>query len=387
VERANLYLRRKAAILIFNFRDLTHPHSGGAEKYLHEVAKIWTAEGHRVEWITVAHSNAPKHETIDGVRVTRVGNYVTVYLYAALTYLRSMRGRFDAIIDSENGIPFFSPLFSNKPKVLVMHHVHRDVFLRQLVWPLSWILVAVEARLMPFLYTKSTVVAVSEDTVEEMRQYGMARGTPFVVHPGIDAGLKPGSKAAEPTICYVGRLAPYKRLELLIRAMPEVLTRHPRARLVIGGRGPDAARLAKVTDALALGSAVEFRGYVSEEEKRSIYQSAWVCCVASAKEGFCMTALEANACGTPVVGFDIRGLRTAAPNGEGGLLVPEGANLADGICALLDDDLLRERLGASAVTNAAKYSWTRTAREMMHIVELARTPKASNARQNGSPRR
>jgi glycosyltransferase involved in cell wall biosynthesis len=362
--------RTKLAILMFDWRDVKHPQAGGGSKYVHEVGKLWSAQGHYVEWVTAHFKDAPAHETIDGVNVTRLGNAATVYPCAALKYVRSMRNRFDVIVDSENGIPFFSPLFSFKPKILLMHHVHRDVFLRQLVWPLSWIFVAIEAWLMPFLYRNSVVVAVSGDTVDEMRRYRMTRRVPAVVHPGVDASLKPGTKAPDPTICYVGRLAPYKRLDLLIGAMPQVLVRHPRARLVIAGRGPDEARLRKVTENLGIGSAVDFRGFVSEDEKRSIYQSAWVCGVPSAKEGFCLTALEANACGTPVVAFDIGGLRTAVPHGEGGLLLPEGSNFADGICKLLDDDLLRAHLAASAVANGAKYTWASTARELMRVIRL-----------------
>lgn len=282
-----------------------------------------------------------------------------------------MRGRFDVIVDSENGIPFFSPLFSLRPKVLLMYHVHRDVFLRQLAWPLSRIFAAIETRLMPLLYRGSMVAAISEDTVEEMRRYRMTDSPLPVVCPGVDAGLEPGPKATEPTICYVGRLAPYKRLELLLGAMPEILARHPGARLVIAGRGTEADRLARLAANLGIAASVEFRGFVSENEKRSIYQSAWVCAVPSAKEGFCLTAIEANACGTPVVAFDVGGLRTAVPDGVGGLLVPEGSDLGVGIRALLENDVLRTRLGASAATNAAKYRWPDTARELMQVVQLA----------------
>lgn len=358
----------RLSILMLDWRDIRHPRAGGNSKYVHEVAKVWSAEGHYVEWLTARFDGAPARETIDGVHVTRVGNAVTLYARAAFRYLRSMRDRFDVIVDSENGIPFFSPLYSTEPKILLMYHVHRDVFLRQLPWPLSWFFVAVEARLMPFVYRNATVVCVSDDTAAEMRRYGMTRRPPAIVNPGVDASLEPGAKAADPTIAYVGRLAPYKRLELLVGAMPRVLARHPRARLIIAGRGPDAARLRGVTENLGLGAAVVFRGFVSEEEKRSIYQSAWVCGVPSAKEGFCLTAIEANACGTPVVAFDLGGVRTAVPNGEGGLLLPEGSNFADGICALLDDDALRTRLGASALANAARYSWPATARELMRII-------------------
>jgi glycosyltransferase involved in cell wall biosynthesis len=363
--------RDKLAILIFDWRDVTNPRAGGSAKYLHEVGKIWSAEGHRVEWVTAGFRGAPRRETIDGIHVTRVGNGYTVYLCAALHYLRTLRGRFDVILDSENGVPFFTPLFSLRPKVLLMYHVHRDVFLRQLVWPLSRVFVAIETRLMPLVYRGSMVAAISEDTVAEMRRYGMTDSPLPVVHPGVDAGLEPGAKATDPTICYVGRLAPYKRLDLLLRAMPQILARHPHARLVIAGKGTDAARLTGLTASLGIAASVEFRGFVSEHEKRSIYQSAWVCAVPSAKEGFCLTAIEANACGTPVVAFDVGGLRTAVPQGVGGLLLPEGSDLGTGIRALLENDVLRARLATSAVGNAAKYHWSRTARELMQLAQLA----------------
>jgi glycosyltransferase involved in cell wall biosynthesis len=361
----------KMAILVLNWRDTKHPRAGGAEKYLHEVAKIWVRDGHYVEWLTSSFANAPKHETVDGVHVTRVRNRFTVYACAALEYVRSMRGRFDAIVDAENGIPFFSPFYSIKPRLLLMFHVHRDVFMRHLPWPLSHLFTAIESKFMPFVYGGASLVTISDDTRVEMQRAGITNVPIPVAHPGVDESLEPGPKAPEPTICYVGRLERYKRVDLLLRAMPKILAKDPRTRLVVAGSGTDAARLIRLAASLGIAHAVDFRGHVSEAEKRSIFQQAWVCGIPSSKEGWCITAVEANACGTPVVAYDVDGLRSAVPQGEGALLLPEGGDFADGLCTLLEDDLQRASLSAAAVANAGRCTWQNTAHELMRVIQFA----------------
>jgi dolichol-phosphate mannosyltransferase len=118
--------RDKLAILILDRRDVTNPRAGAPARHLHEVAKVWSADGHRVEWVSAGYRGAPRRETIDGIGMTLVGNRFTVYPCAALHYLRRMRGRFDVIVDSQDGLPYFSPLFSLRPKVLLAHRSGSD---------------------------------------------------------------------------------------------------------------------------------------------------------------------------------------------------------------------------------------------------------------------
>ena len=114
-------------ILIFNWRDVKHPKAGGAEVYFHEMAKMWIKKGHKIIWISGGWKNCIKHEEVDGIRIIRAGGELSLYAFAPLAYLK-IRKEVDMIIDVENGLPFFSPLFSNKPGILHIHHIHKDVW-------------------------------------------------------------------------------------------------------------------------------------------------------------------------------------------------------------------------------------------------------------------
>ncbi len=367
-----LRMRDHLRILILNWRDIHHPQAGGAELYLHEIARRLVARGQSVSWLTSGFSGAPRHEVIDGVSITRTGNALTVYLAVPLEYLRSCVDRFDLIIDSENGIPFFSPMFSLKAKLCVMYHVHREVFLTQLRPPLSWLLAWIETRVMPFVYRHVTFVTISENTRDEMQRLRLTRRPIFVVPSGVDHLLLPGTKAAQPTILYLGRLKPYKRIDLLLRAFARVRTQLPEAQLRIAGRGEDAARLRALAEQLELGESVIFEGFVDEPRKRQLLQQAWVFATASLVEGWGISVIEANACGTPAVAFDVPGLREAIVDGVSGIIVPDRGALvedfADAIAAVLSDKNRREALTRGAVERAATFSWDAATDAMLAII-------------------
>ena len=349
-------------ILILNWRCPKHPRAGGAEIYLHQIAKRWVEHGHRVEWLTASFPGAQKHDVIDGVRITRVGNRFTVYARVPLEYLRSFRDRFDLIVDSENGIPFFSPLFSLKPKLCLVYHVHRDVFRKHLPWPISEVFVWAESWLMPRIYRGSSFVTISEDTHREMTERKFSLRPIGIVHGGVDEQLVPGTKAPYPSIVYLGRLMPYKRVEVLIHAFAAVRARIPGAMLHIAGTGPSEPALRDLVATLNLRDAVLFEGFIDEDCKRELLQSAWVFCTPSEMEGWGLTVIEANACGTPAVAFAAPGLREAIVDGLSGLLVPEGGDLSAALTDVLESHEFRHGLERGALARASEFSWDEAAR-------------------------
>ncbi|MDP3888538.1 MAG: glycosyltransferase, partial [bacterium] len=122
----------KLRILIFNWRDTRHIWAGGAEVYAYELAKRWVKEGNRVAVFCGNVGKLPKNEVIDGVQIYRRGGFYMVYVWAFFYYMLKFRGKFDVIIDSENGIPFFTPLYAKEKKFLLIHHVHQEVFRKSL---------------------------------------------------------------------------------------------------------------------------------------------------------------------------------------------------------------------------------------------------------------
>ena len=356
-------------VLFLNWRDPAHPQAGGAERFLHEIGLRLLRYGHEVEWLTASFPGAAKHSAIDGIPITRVGNAFSVYFRLPFEYLKNFRDRFDVIVDAENGIPFFSPLFSLKPKICVVHHVHKDVFKKHLPPIVSAFFTWIECWVVPRLYAQARFLAVSEDTRKEMRAAGFSECSIGLVYNGIDAKLHPGVKTSFPSVIYLGRLKPYKRLNLLITAFAKVLDAVPNARLTIAGSGESLVSLKDLTNKLKIADRVDFLGYIDEQRKQELLAQSWLFVSPSEKEGWGISALEANACGTPVVAFNVSGLREAVIHGENGILAEDGSDLSIPICECLADDTLRGRLSRGSVERAKQFSWDRSAQVFLREVK------------------
>jgi len=207
--------------------------------------------------------------------------------------------------------------------------------------------------------------------------YYRARADRIRVIPcGVDLELfhpmdQRGAKAAlglgpSPLLLYVGRLRPIKGLETLLEALPLIRTpREARPLLfVIGGDADEPenghlARLRERATTLGLEGNVRFLGAQPQERLRLYYSAAEMTVMPSYYESFGMVALEAMACGNPVIASRVGGLTTTVQDGVTGYLVPEGdsALLAGRISAILTDGALRRRLGAAAARRAAHYRW------------------------------
>jgi len=366
-----LRARDRLRILIVNWRDPKHPQAGGAEAYLFEQARRWAKWGHHVEWLSAGFPGGAPHDEIESVRVRRVGSAMTVYLAVPWTYLREFRDRFDVVLDSSNGIPFFTPLYSMKPKVCIVYHVHREVFKNHLPRWLAAVLSFCEEKLVPLVYRNVHFVTISEDTLSEMRRLGIGNPAAALVRCGVDKALVPGVKAAVPTVLYLGRLKAYKRIDRLIDEFAKVRRSLPDAVLRIAGTGDARSTLEERANRLKLQDAVIFEGFVDEDRKRELLQSAWVTVTLSEMEGWGIGAIEGNACGTPAIAYDVPGLREAIDHDRSGLIVPEGADAAAAILAVLRDDVLRKRLERGALERASEFSWDRTAREVLFEIMRA----------------
>lgn len=356
------------SILVLNWRDPSHPQAGGAETYLFEMAKRWVLWGNRVEWLTAGYKGCAKEEEIAGVRIKRVGNAATVYAAVPWTYLRKYRDRFDVIVDAENGIPFFSPLFSMKAKLCLIFHVHKRVFEQQLPRWISWFFVWLETKAMPYIYRGSRFVTISNTSKNEMLELGFSKEPVEIVHSGVDEACVPGQKSAAPLVSYVGRLKRYKRIDVLLRAFAAVRAAIPDARLVVAGSGDQEVPLRLVTRELGLEGAVEILGHVDDAEKVRILQRSWLFVTPSSMEGWGIAAIEANACGTPALAYDVPGLREAIVSGLNGLVVPDGSDLVQPMLDILQDEQLRGTLEKGALTRAHQFSWTAAAEQFLDII-------------------
>src|SRR5438105_333223 len=123
-------------ILILNWRDISHPRAGGAEKVTHEIARRWVAWGHHVTLFCAAYTGGAPQESIDGVQVVRRGCQHTVHWHGYRRYAAHVRGRYDLIVDEVNTIPFFAPLYAREPVIMYSNQLAREVWRYEAPFPL-----------------------------------------------------------------------------------------------------------------------------------------------------------------------------------------------------------------------------------------------------------
>lgn len=352
-------------IVIFNWRDMKHEQAGGAEAYLHHQAVFWAKKGHRVDWVTSKVKGHPRYEVVDGLHVYRNGGIYTLYPCAVMRYLKLKRP--DVVIDALNGVPFWTPLFVRVPRVLLIHHISTDIWLREFPKLVARFGIWLETWLMPRVYRKDPIITVSESSKKMIKQL-FYENPVTVVHNAINSRFCPGEKASTPEIIYCGRLKKYKSIDVLLDAFSRLTNLN--CTLHIVGRGDDEERLKRRARQLDLKNVI-FHGFVSEDEKMRLLQRAWIAVNPSKMEGWGITNVEANVCGTPVVGADVPGIRDSIEDGESGVLVPYGdVNVLAGVlCKFLRDDAYRTFLSRGAVEWAKNFSWEVSSSKFMNVLK------------------
>jgi glycosyltransferase involved in cell wall biosynthesis len=356
-------------VLILNERDLHNPRAGGAEIHLFEIFGRLAAAGDRVTMLCSGFPGAAPRETIAGIDVRRCGNRYSYYARvgpACRRYLRDERP--DVLIEAHNKLPFFTPLYAAAPRLVIVHHLFGTTAFQQVSPPIAAIVVAAEA-LIPWCYRGVSFIAISESSRADLVRRGVPAGAIRVVLPGIDGDhyrAAPEALGPEPLVAFVGRIEWYKRLDVLLRALARVRAGGVPARLVIAGTGEALARVRALRRELGMEAHVDVPGFIDEAEKVRLLQRAHVLVQPSEKEGWGLTVIEANACGTPVIAAAVPGLQDSVRDGETGILVPprDEAALAAAMVRVLGDPALRERLARGARAWAARFSWDAAAGEV-----------------------
>jgi len=322
--------------VVVNWRDPGHRLAGGSERYAWEVAAALRDAGASVEFLTSRDAGQSAREEVEGVRVRRAGGRLTVYPWTLLLMLLR-RGRTDLVFDAENGIPSFAPLVLRRrtPVVLVMHHVHLDQFGVHFPELAAVVGRLLERRLMPLVYGRRQVQAVSESTRQEMvRRLGWS-GPIEVVFNGTDLPARAGSVPEPRRVAVLGRLVAHKRVELVVEAVAVLRDRGEPIVVDIIGRGPREEALRALVAARGLTGLVHLHGFVDEQTKARLLARAEVHVCASEGEGWGLVVLEAAGAGVPTVAYDVPGLRESVLAGRTGWLLEPEEGLADGIARAL----------------------------------------------------
>jgi glycosyltransferase involved in cell wall biosynthesis len=367
-------------VLIANWRDPWHPEAGGAERYAWEMARALADRGATVRFLTARADGQGQAERRDGIEIIRRGGRFTLYP-RALGWLLGHRRWADAVLDCQNGIPFFTPLVLPRrtPVLCVMHHVHTAQFGVHFPPWLAWIGRLLEGPAARLAYRRQGCVAVSPSTIAAMRArlrwpgpvYLIPNGTPDVVAAGETQPGAGDDGEQRPRLAWVGRLVAHKRAELLVPVAARGFT------IDVVGRGPGAAALSAAITAAAqepaggLPGAIHLHGYVPDAGKDAILARSLLHLSTSQGEGWGLCVLEAAALGVPTVAYDVEGLRDSVRHGETGWLVREGQELADVVeraAAELADPVRRAEVAVACQAWAAQLSWERSTARMTALV-------------------
>jgi glycosyltransferase involved in cell wall biosynthesis/SAM-dependent methyltransferase len=335
--------------------------------------------GHEVALVAGGPVAEHGYETVNG------GGTYSQYLTAPILCMTRFR-RSDVIIDVENGLPYFSPLWRRKPSVCLVHHLHTDQWHEHFPAPIAATCRAIERQAMPVMYRNRMFVAVSNSTADDLVAIGVPTDHIRVIESGVDLpDTSSLTRSEEPLFLSLNRLVPHKRVGLLLEAW-EIASRQMPGRLVIVGDGPELNRLR----AQAAGiPRVEVMGRVSEETKHRLLAESWAVLSAAHHEGWGMSIMEGAAVETPALAVDAPGIRDAIVDGVTGVLVqaPESelpAALATAWVALSADGPRRERLGRAARERATRFSWDVTVDRWQSALEEVLLAKSEKQRRKGS---
>lgn len=223
------------------------------------------------------------------------------------------------------------------------------------------------------------IITISEATRRELlATYSLDPGRVSVALPGVASRYSPGG--ADPALrarwagahvaLFLGSLIPRKNVSLAIDAVAVLRSRGDNVRLVIAGTGPEEASLRTHAINCGIGDHVDFVGRVTEQSKVALLRSADVFVFPSTLEGFGMAAVEAMACGTPVVALDSGPVTEFLENGVSGLGVDPSSGVhgfADAIGVALHDEDLRADLKAGGRRRAEGLTWDRSAKEVARV--------------------
>lgn len=371
-------------VLLLCWRDTGHPQGGGSERYLEQVGVRLAEQGAEVVLRTAGYPGAPARERRDGIRISRGGGRLTVYPRALAAVLAGRIGlgplagfEPDAIIDTQNGVPFFARMLFGRRVAVLVHHGHREQ------WPVAGRLMGrlgwwIESTLAPAVHRRNQYLTVSLPSAEELVALGVDRERIAVVRNGADpipAGVPvggPATRAERPTIGVLSRLVPHKQIEDAIDVLADLRPVVPDVHLDVVGGGWWAENLRDYARERGVADAVTFHGHVDERTKHRLMSRWWIHLMPSRKEGWGLAVVEAGRHGVPTIGYRTsRGLTDSIVDGVTGLLVDGYHDPAERPAAvaamsrsageILADPRRRGQLGEKARNRAEEFSWDQCA--------------------------
>lgn len=366
------------------YDDLANPWLGGGGALRAREIYRRLADRHEITVVSGRFPGARQEETVDGMRVLRVGSE-RGYALSRLGYMARAVG----VLEREswdvwvNEFSAFAPLrvprALRRQGVLYFYHFVGGHALRKhpVAGGVAWAAERLALRGYP------RIVTISPSVAEEVGRRLSGRDVAIdCVYTGVEVGYFDLEPAEESYILYFGRTDVHtKGMDLLIEAFARVADGHPNLQLRIAGRGAPRERriLQDLVSRSGVSERIEVIGDVDEETKGGLLRHCQFLCMPSRYEGWGIAAVEAQAAGRPVLGTRIPGLTDAVQDGETGLLVEPGdaETLRSGMEQMLADPGRRQEMGRAGRAWARRFDWDQIARDQETVLARAAAENAA----------
>ncbi len=360
-------------ILIFSWRGPGHPKAGGAEQVSHEHAKYWIQKGHSVTLFTSSFERSKSFEVIDGVEVLRQGTEkLVVHICAFLWFVFGKHEKFDLVVDEVHGIPFFTPLYVRGKKLAFIHEVAKEVWWLNFNYLVAFMGFTLEPFIFKFVYKDVPFMTVSESTKKDLINFGIPARYITVVHNGVRTVKVTIKKEKRKTAMFIGALAKDKGIEDALKVFSLINEKEPGWQFWVVGKGAAGYLkfLRSLCKNLGIENRVKFFGFVSEKKKFVLFSKAHVLINPSIREGWGLVNIEANSVATPVVGYDVAGMRDSVVSGKTGELVKVGDidQLASETINLVSSSVYK-RFQKNAILWSRRFSWDRSGKQSLELIE------------------
>lgn len=360
-------------ILILNWRDPLNPKSGGAEIVTLRHAKSWVKKGHSVTWFTTSFPSAPYKEVLDGIEIIRKGNSLTVYFFAVIFYFSLLKS-FDIVIDEIHGLPFFTPLYVKKPKIVFIHEVAKEIWDYMYPFPINIIGKFIEPWYFK-LYKQTMFWVTAPSTVDDLESYGISRKhCNVILSPANNASVESLPKKEKKLTCiFVSRLVKMKGIEEIIKSFAFIIREVVDAQLwVIGGGTVEYMNfLKKMAGDYGLKNNISFFGNISEAKKLEYMRHSHFLLHASVKEGWGLVVIEAASQATPAVVYNVAGLKDSVKNGVTGVVLSKNSpqEMAREILKLTKDKRRYKFLQKNALALSKNLTWEKATKQSLELLQ------------------
>lgn len=331
-------------ILWFTWKDLAHPEAGGAERVNEEIAWRLIRDGHEVIFIVSGFRGEKQNKINQKYQIIRLGNRYTVYWKAYRYYKKNLVGWADLVIDEMNTVPFFCKYYVKEPNVILAYQLCREIWFYQMVFPVNFIGYLAELIYLK-LISDTIVLTESESTKNDLIRYGFSKEKIYIFPIGINIepieNINSYKKLDKPTLLSLGAMRPMKRTLDQLKAFEIAKKSIPDLQLKIIGDSSNIYGKKVMTNVenSPFSHDIEYLGKINEVGKLELIRSSHLVLQTSVKEGWGLVVTESNSQGTPVVSYNVDGLRDSIKNGATGILTSKNnpKNLANHLVNLLND--------------------------------------------------